>query len=126
MDRRLAQAIKLLSTNLGRRLRLREVARAVGLGPRRLETLFKEGTGQTYVAYYRALRLQHAQRMLAASQKPVKEVAANLGYKHVEVFCRDFRLCFGQTPSEYARLRNKSVDFVIHQLNRLDWPEYRC
>lgn len=120
MDPRLAQAIEIISTNLQRRVSLPELATRVGLGPRRLELLFKSGTGLPFVSYYRKLRMERACDFLQASAKPVKEIAADLGYKAPEVFCRDFKMSQGATPTQFAAMRKKSVDFVIHQLNSLD------
>ena len=103
MDHRLEQIIKKLSDNPHRRFRLSALAREVRLTERRVEQLFKTEMGTTFVAYYRWLRMRCARKLLRDTGKPIKEVASDLGYRAVEVFCRDFKRAHGCTAGEFRR-----------------------
>ena len=103
MDHRLEQIIKKLSDNPHRRFRLSALAREVRLTERRVEQLFKPEMGTTFVAHYRALRMKWARTLLRDTTKPIKETASDLGYRAVEVFCRDFKRAHGCTAGEFRR-----------------------
>jgi AraC-like DNA-binding protein len=108
MDHRLAQIIKRLSDNPNRRFRLSALAKEVRLTERRVEQLFKAEMGTTFVAYYRALRMRLARRLLRDTSQPVKAIAADLGYGAVEVFCREFKRAHGCTAGEFRRRSRNS------------------
>jgi len=116
MDPRLIGAIEILSSSPSERLHLPELAKRVGLSIRMLELLFKTHTGKPFAIYYRDLRMTLAKDLLAKTHKPVKVISSRLGYRAVEVFCRDFKRVCGCTALEFRRrsrkglLQNKSID----------------
>jgi transcriptional regulator GlxA family with amidase domain len=116
MDSRLIRLIERLASNPSERPRLPELAREFGMSVRMLELLFTKHTGKPFTTYYRELRIRLAKELLARSCKPVKVIALRLGYKAVEVFCRDFKRECGCTALEYRvrsrkeRLQKKSIE----------------
>ena len=116
MDPRLIRVIESLSSNPSARPRLPELAKQVGISVRMLELLFKTHTGKPFAIYYRDLRITLAKDLLARTDKPVKVISSRLGYKAVEVFCRDFKRVCGCTALEYRsrsrkdQLQNKSIE----------------
>jgi transcriptional regulator GlxA family with amidase domain len=118
VDSRLIRAIETLSSDPSQRMRLPELARQTGLSVRMLELLFQIHTEKTFSHYYRDLRIAIAKDMLANTDEPVKVISPSLGYKAVEVFCRDFKRVCGHTPLEFRRrcrqvsLQNKSIDCI--------------
>jgi transcriptional regulator GlxA family with amidase domain len=78
--------------------RAAETARAVGLSPRRLETLFREALGATPAAHALDLRLQAARRMLTDTGHPLAEVALRTGFSSPSTLSRAFKARFGQPP----------------------------
>ena len=108
MDPRLIRVIESLSSNPSARPRLPELAKQIGISVRMLELLFKTHTGKPFAIYYRDLRISLAKDLLATTDKPVKVIASRLGYKAVEVFCRDFKRVCGCTALEY-RGRSRKV-----------------
>ena len=108
MDRRLQAAIDEIVRNYSTKLRLPELASNVGLSVRRLEQLFVEGTGMTYIAYRRQVRMQHAELLLRKSERLVNEVTSAVGYKAAPFFCREFKKHRGCTAMEF-RKRNSSL-----------------
>ena len=108
MHPRLAQAVQKLADNHCHKTSLSGLSKEVGLSPRHLEFLFKTQAGITFVAFCRELRMRHARQRLAETSEPIKEIAFSLGYKSVEVFCRDFKRLNGCTATEYRSLSGKS------------------
>ncbi|WP_285712947.1 AraC family transcriptional regulator [Erythrobacter oryzae] len=86
---------------------LTELAALVGLSPFHFLRMFKQTTGVTPYAYLRALRVERAQRLLAASNLPVTEVAARVGYETPQAFARMFRVETGTSPSHWRRLHDR-------------------
>lgn len=67
--------------------------------------LVRRETGMSVMNYVRRLRIEEAARELARSDKPIHDVARQVGFTDVNYFCRCFRASMGQTPSAY-RARN--------------------
>jgi len=78
-------------------------ARALGLSPRRLETLFRQELGTTPGQHALDLRLQAARRMLTDTRHPVQEVALRTGFSSPTAFARAFRRRFGESPSRHRQ-----------------------
>lgn len=78
-------------------------ARAVGLSPRRLETLFGAALGLTPGAYALSLRLQAARRLVTDTRHPLAEVALRTGFSSAATLSRAFRRRFGLPPSALRR-----------------------
>ena len=108
MDTRMAQTIRRLSVNSNQRLRLSVLSKEVNLSDRRLEQLFKAQTGMTLVAFYRDCRMRSARKLLTANFHSIKEIASELGYEAVAVFCRDFKRTTGCTATEFRLHFGKS------------------
>jgi len=110
MDDRLIRLIERLASNPSERPHLPRLSREFGMSVRTLELLFTKHTGKPFSAYYRELRIRLAKDMLARGCRPVKVIASRLGYKAVEVFCRDFKREAGCTALEYrARCRKEGL-----------------
>jgi transcriptional regulator GlxA family with amidase domain len=59
--------------------------------------------GTTPQAYYLALRLGEARRMIRDGAAPVAEVAAAAGFGSASAFARAFRSRFGESPTAVRR-----------------------
>ncbi|HEX8171259.1 MAG TPA: AraC family transcriptional regulator [Thermoanaerobaculia bacterium] len=65
---------------------------------------FRQETGTTIGDYVRRLRIHHACRELAATARPVAEIAAEAGFADQAHLCRVFRARVGATPTEFRRM----------------------
>lgn len=95
---RLSAALTLMGQHLDDPLPLVVVARAQGIGARRLEQVFRAGLGQGPGAAYLELRLQAARRMMADTAHPIQEIALRCGFADRSSFSRAFRRRFGLAP----------------------------
>ncbi|MBQ8432075.1 MAG: helix-turn-helix domain-containing protein [Clostridia bacterium] len=66
--------------------------------------LFKKATGMTPYRYWLLLRLKRACFALEQGQKSVEEIALECGYGEISSFSKQFKKCYGISPTEYRRL----------------------
>lgn len=98
LDPRVAAALARMEARIDAPEPAADTAIAVGLSPRRLETLFKTALGTTPAAHALDLRLQAARRMLTDTKHPIAEVALRTGFSSPSSLSRAFRARFGQPP----------------------------
>jgi AraC-like DNA-binding protein len=77
---------------------LDELARRYGMTARALNEGFKRLFGQSVFAVITDQRLQEAHEVLLKTDLPIKILAANLGYSHVNNFSAAFSKKFGYSP----------------------------
>jgi len=83
-----------------------KVCREVGASPRKLDYCFRDVLGISPSKYLRAIRLNGARRELkspADISATVHDVAARWGFWHMGAFSTDYRLQFGELPSQTRR-----------------------
>jgi len=79
------------------------IAERLGCSKRTLERHFLDALGVSVSEMIQRERLEHAQRWLAASQIPLKTVAAHCGYSGSQHLCHAFRTRLGMTPQSWRR-----------------------
>ncbi|HEY6644057.1 helix-turn-helix domain-containing protein [Povalibacter sp.] len=108
-SRRVAVRIarEFIDSRLSEPLRLSELCRQAQLKIRSLEYGFREVTGLTPIAYIRSLRLNAVRRALlhdaTARCRSISEIAMDAGFWHLSQFAKDYRLFFGETPTQTRR-----------------------
>jgi transcriptional regulator GlxA family with amidase domain len=103
MDPRVAAAIARMEAGLDAPEPVAATAAAVGLSPRRLETLFRAALGTTPGAYARSLRLTAARRMVTEQRVALAEIALRTGFSAPGTLSRAFRRAFGTSPRGLRR-----------------------
>jgi two-component system response regulator YesN len=63
--------------------------------------LFRQHSGVGIRQYAKAKRLDIAAVKLRGTTQPIKQIAAELGYRSVQDFARAFRKSFHRSPTEY-------------------------
>jgi AraC-like DNA-binding protein len=84
-----------------------DIARAVGVSVRQLQYLFLRAYGLSPIQVLRAVRLDHARRLLAGAaargeEVTVTRIAHRCGFGHLGRFAAVYRERFGEAPSETA------------------------
>jgi AraC family transcriptional regulator len=97
----LGQARALLHDRYTERLRVSEVAAAVGVHPVHLARLFRLHYGTPVGAYVRTLRLTWAAGQLTDSGDCIAQIALQAGFFDQSHFTRTFKRQFGLTPLAY-------------------------
>jgi LacI family transcriptional regulator len=100
-DPELVSALRFIYDNFQRSIGVEQIAAVTGLSRRALERRFQQALQTSVLAKLNGLRLDHACRMLRASELPIVEIAARSGYSTPEYFHRVFREKLGTTPRQY-------------------------
>ena len=101
------ELIDYIRANLDQPLRLSDLEARSFYSRRALQYAFHEKLGTTPIAWIREQRLAKAKQQLeshAAHALSIKAVALGCGYRHMGLFCIDFKQRFGMTPSQVRRL----------------------
>jgi AraC-like DNA-binding protein len=106
---RLVAAFEHVQQHYDEPIRVAEVARMCAASTCRFMNLFKEVTGQSFVAYLNRFRVDKAKEMLASTNKPISEIGLETGFCNQSYFGVVFRRITGVTPLEY---RLHSTDTV--------------
>lgn len=97
------QAVDFLRLHYAENIALDDVAREVHLSRNYLATVFKRETGKTIVNALTEIRLEHAKHLLVEGRHPVRDVAAAVGFRSPEHFCRIFQRYENIAPSVYGK-----------------------
>jgi transcriptional regulator GlxA family with amidase domain len=100
---RVAEAIRIMETHIDRPVTIAAIARRVGVSTRTLETLFLRIVDVAPGAYYLALRLSAARRLVLDTNLPIADVAERTGFSAIASLSRAFRRRFGAPPSAARR-----------------------
>lgn len=82
---------------------LSELLHISGLPKRSFDRRFRKATGYSPLEYIQWLRVEEAKQMLELEDRPVEEIAFEVGYSDLTSFRRLFRRLAGLTPGEYRR-----------------------
>jgi AraC family transcriptional activator of mtrCDE len=88
-----------------------------------LVRMFKKAVNLPPLEFLAQLRLDLARRKLAATRRPLAEIAAEIGYQSESAFSRAFRRRFGMRPGEARLGRPQGSPAVIGSGARLE-PQY--
>jgi AraC-like DNA-binding protein len=73
------------------------------LSSRQVRRLFRHTMGIGFREYAKQARLRIAAAKLHATNAPIKEIAAELGYSDAKSFHRSFKATYGFSPGEYRK-----------------------
>jgi len=97
----LRAAQQYIEKNSAKRLKLTEVARAVGLSPNYFCRKFRDFTGLSFTDYLAGIRVASAARLLRGTNKRINEIAYETGFNSISQFNRVFRITMDMSPSAY-------------------------
>lgn len=75
-----------------------QMARLAGISPRHLDRLFADFRGTTFLADYRRIRLDYADKLVRQSTLSISEIAFATGFANPSHFSRAYREQFARTP----------------------------
>jgi len=93
-----------IDANLSRSPSIKELCALCGMSPSQTLRIFKKAYGETPVQYSLSRRIATAKIMLEGTAKPVKEIAANLGFTDEYYFSNMFKARVGSAPTAYRKL----------------------
>ncbi|MHA7966272.1 helix-turn-helix domain-containing protein [Paenibacillus sp. CAU 1782] len=107
-------------------LTIASLAEQASLPQWQYRSLFKEITGKKPNEYLTELRITRSKQYLASSNRPLRDVAAEVGFSDEYYFIRRFRQMTGVTPRQYgdaARKKQRVVDWTGHEIVIPAYPE---
>lgn len=105
--------IDYIQRNLHRNLKITEIAQEFGYNAKYLSHLFAEIRGIPLKQYILNQKIDAANFMLTDNDKPVTDIAAELGFSDVHNFARTYKKLTGLTPSEYRNAFAKRMLFHV-------------
>ena len=102
------RAAAYLRENLGRPLRVGDLARQSGLSEYHFLRVFKSVIGQPPYEYLTLLRVNRAKQLLAFTPLSVAEIAEQVGYADPRGLIEHFKRHTGLTPSRFRRIAQSS------------------
>ena len=109
LERNLAinEIITFIHENYGRSdLSLNVLAGEFKLSIYYLSRIFKEKTGENFIDFITALRVDKAKELLLQNDAKIRDIADAVGYSNSNSFVRIFKKSTGLTPTEF-REKNK-------------------
>ena len=107
MPARVVAAMAYMRRRYSRPIEVADVAQASGVSAGRLHALFRDWAGTTPARYLSDLRLDRARDILAGTDRPIADIALDVGFSEQSAFARAFRRKFGEAPLGYRRRRMK-------------------
>lgn len=79
------------------------LANKVGLSPIYISKMFKEKLGVNYIDFLTECRIEKAKKLLADSEKSLKEITFEIGYHEPNYFSKVFKKMCSISPTEYRK-----------------------
>lgn len=100
-DNVIEKIIKYIGDNYDQDLSLESISREVHLAPGYISHLFRQRTGQSFMQYLIAFRMNKAVDFLRETDLKVNQIAIKTGYPNASYFIQTFKNMYGFTPTQF-------------------------
>ena len=107
-DADIAQAVRIIRESACTGIDVGHIAEEIGLSRRALERRFRQYLGRSPKAEIMRIRLEHAQMLMARTDKTSESIAKQSGFSSLEYFTKVFRHKVGMKPQAYRKMRRIS------------------
>lgn len=80
---------------------LNRIAEYIGVSSSYFSSIFKQGTGQSFIEYLTRVRIDKACELLKCTNLRAAEIGGSVGYSDPHYFSAAFKRTMGQSPTEY-------------------------
>lgn len=101
------KVVSLLEQRGCERVSVVELARSVGLGPSRLEHLFKLDARMSIRDFVRERRLEEAALLLVGTEERISTIGYQVGFSDMSNFNHAFKRRFGVSPRAYRERQQR-------------------
>ena len=108
-DRRLKLTLDYLQNHFREDIRINKLAEMAELHPSYYSQVFKQAMNKSPVTFLTHLRVNKAKEMMLLTDKSMRDIAADVGYKDEFYFSRRFKESSGYSPSIFTKKRDKKV-----------------
>lgn len=106
MERQIAQAVRLLSTNYAQPISIDRLARSFGYHRTHFSTMFRRAVGLSPKQYLLKIRMERAASLLMTAL-PIEQVASSVGFGDPLYFSKQFRRWSGLSPTDYRNAKRR-------------------
>ena len=100
---RINSVLKYTLANLDKKLTVAEVAEYSHMVPQSFCRWFRQHTGSSFITYLNKSRIESARQALLTTNKPVRQIAFEVGFENISHFNRTFRKYSGASPLKYKK-----------------------
>lgn len=101
------KALNYIDINIRKGISLEDAAGYINVSTCYFSKLFKKTTGENFIAYVTAEKMELAKEMLALTQMPIVNIAYELSYTETNYFSKAFKKQTGMSPTEYRQAHFK-------------------
>lgn len=94
-------AIHYMQENIESRITLKDILDYVGYSQSHFSSLFKKQTGQSPLAYFNLLKIEHARQLLKETDLKINQICYKIGIEDAFYFSRLFSKTIGMSPTQY-------------------------
>ena len=87
---------------------LQTVASSVNVSSNHFSAIFRKETGETFIDYLTAVRINKAKELLTCTSMKTSEIGFEVGYRDPHYFSFIFKKIMGMSPKEYRRIKKES------------------
>lgn len=98
---RINRALDHVTRNLGQPLNLDDVAKVAAFSPFHFHRIFRAMLGETLHEFVKRTRLERALYLMSHTQRPLTEIALEVGFNSSSDFSRSFKAHFGVSPRAF-------------------------
>lgn len=100
---KIRQAMDYIQENFDKDLNMAVVSNHISMNYSLFSYLFKEYTGNNFVNYLKAIRMDEAKKLLEETDMRIIEISQQVGYDNEKHFMKTFKASIGVSPSEYRK-----------------------
>ncbi|KQS41805.1 AraC family transcriptional regulator [Pedobacter sp. Leaf194] len=102
-----SSSINFMKSKLSEHISVTKLAEDQRMSVSQYLRIFKQKTGQSPIAYFNQLKIQHSCQYLYFTDKSIKEICLKLGIEDQYYFSRLFSKLIGVSPSVYRKMHKK-------------------
>ncbi|THF72636.1 helix-turn-helix domain-containing protein [Cohnella fermenti] len=101
LDEVVGRMLKVIERDYGDDLSLQKIGDELRLSPSYLSELFKERTGENFIAFVTKYRIERTKELLVRTDLTLADIADEVGYRTAPQLIRVFKKLEGRTPGDY-------------------------
>lgn len=101
--REIDQARRLVREGMEGELTIAWIAEQIGMSESRFSHVFKEETGESFMEYVNAVRMEKAKELLQNTDLRIHEISEKIGIQNPNYFSAQYKKKTGQSPNEFRK-----------------------
>lgn len=114
LEKRLELTLRYMQSHFREDIRVDKLAEIAQLHPSYYSQVFKKVMNKTPVAFLTDLRMNKAKELLLLTDKPIHDIAGDVGYGDEFYFSRRFKATSGYAPTVYTRNRDLKISSLSY------------